>query len=273
TSGEVPCPRTSHGAALAGRNLLVWGGITNFKDRNLLNQQQDSSLYILDLGTFLCLVSREWTCVVVNGTRPNGRPYHTTTVVGSKLFVFGGRTYESVFNDMWALDLNSLESQPLWESYESAPWNKEPPPRSGHVSVATEDRIIIFGGTDDQHCYNDTWSFDISTRTWAELQCTGSIPSPRSGHAAVHVDGFIYVFGGFSADKTYLDDLMALQLSTLRWFNFHNVGPSPCGRSSHAMASDGTRVFVLGGYSGGARADEVSLIHVFDTSMCFLLVI
>jgi hypothetical protein len=121
TSGEVPCPRTSHGAALAGRNLLVWGGITNFKDRNLLNQQQDSSLYILDLGTsyllmlrptppdqsFLCLVSREWTCVVVNGTRPNGRPYHTTTVVGSKLFVFGGRTYESVFNDMWALDLNS----------------------------------------------------------------------------------------------------------------------------------------------------------------------
>ncbi|KAI0280043.1 hypothetical protein BGY98DRAFT_1141375 [Russula aff. rugulosa BPL654] len=38
---------------------------------------------------------------------------------------------------------------------------------------------------------------------------------------------------------------MALQLSTLRWFNFHNVGPSPCGRSSHAMASDGTRVLCL----------------------------
>jgi hypothetical protein len=39
------------------------------------------------------------------------------------------------------------------------------------------------------------------------------------------------------------------------------------------MASDGTRVFVLGGYSGGARADEVSLIHVFDTSMYILLAI
>ena len=39
------------------------------------------------------------------------------------------------------------------------------------------------------------------------------------------------------------------------------------------MASDGTRVFVLGGYSKGAPADEASLIHVFDTSMHFLLVI
>ena len=33
------------------------------------------------------------------------------------------------------------------------------------------------------------------------------------------------------------------------------------------MASDGTRVFVLGGYSRDARAHELSLIHVFDTSM------
>jgi hypothetical protein len=29
------------------------------------------------------------------------------TMVGSKLFVFGGNTDEEVVNDMWALDLNS----------------------------------------------------------------------------------------------------------------------------------------------------------------------
>ena len=57
-----------------------------------------------------------------------------------------------------------------------------------------------------------------------------------------------------------------------RWFKCHNVGPSPHRRSHHAMASDGTRVFVLGGFSKGARVDELSLIHVFDTSMytCFV---
>ena len=33
------------------------------------------------------------------------------------------------------------------------------------------------------------------------------------------------------------------------------------------MASDGTRVFVLGGNSNDGDVDETSLIHVFDTSM------
>ena len=39
------------------------------------------------------------------------------------------------------------------------------------------------------------------------------------------------------------------------------------------MAFDGTRVFVLGGHTLDAQGDDVSLIHVFDTSMYFPLVI
>jgi len=44
---------------------------------------------------------------VVNGPEPGGRYSHATTVVGSKLFVFGGKIGEKTMNDMWALDLNS----------------------------------------------------------------------------------------------------------------------------------------------------------------------
>ena len=84
-----------------------------------------------------------------------------------------------------------------------------------------------------------------------------------------------------------MDDLVALQLSSerpnmfnrclvhiktaaQRWFKFHNVGPIPHRTSDHAMASDGTWVFVLGGYP---QADGISLIHVFDTSMSFRSVV
>jgi hypothetical protein len=67
--------------------------------------------------------------------------------------------------------------------------------------------------------------------------------------------------------------LVHMQTAAQRWFKFHNVGPSPHGRAAHAMASDGTRVFVLGGFSGGARSDELSFIHVFNTSMYFRSVI
>ena len=37
-----------------------------------------------------------------------------------------------------------MKSQPVWESYEPTPGNEKPLPRYDHVSVATEDRIIMF---------------------------------------------------------------------------------------------------------------------------------
>ena len=61
---------------------------------------------------------------------------------------------------------------------------------------------------------NETWSFNISTRKWTELKCTGSIPSPRAAHAAVLIDDVMYVFGGLADDETRLGDLTALNLSS-----------------------------------------------------------
>jgi Kelch motif len=61
--------------------------------------------------------------------------------------------------------------------------------------------------------------------------------------------------------------LVHMRNAAQRWFKISNKGTSPNRRVFHAMASDGTRVFVLGGYSRDARADQLSLIHVFDTSM------
>ena len=52
------------------------------------------------------LVSREWTRIVIDGPGPGGRYCHTMTLVGSKLFVFGGRTDKRRLNDTWVLDLN-----------------------------------------------------------------------------------------------------------------------------------------------------------------------
>ena len=71
-----------------------------------------------------------------------------------------------------------------------------------------------FGGRGGGHYFNDTWSFNISSREWTEVKCTGSIPSPRGAHAAVLVDNVMYVFGGRAPGGTDLGDLIALNLSS-----------------------------------------------------------
>ena len=55
-----------------------------------------------------------------------------------------------------------------------------------------------------------------------------------------------------------------------RWYAFQTMGPAPSARSGHAMASMGSRVFVLGGLGGAslnsAESEDLSLVHVLDTS-------
>ncbi len=74
--------------------------------------------------------------------------------------------------------------------------------------------LCRFGGTDGQYHYNDTWSFDVSTRKWTELQCHGFVLAPREGHAAALVDDVMYVFGGRGIDGSDLGDLAACKLSS-----------------------------------------------------------
>jgi len=95
--------------------------------------------------------------------------------------------------------------------------HQQPCHRVRTLSSSPSPLIVIscrFGGGEYPHWYNDTWSFDISTRKWTELQCTGSIPSPRGAHAAVLVEDVMYVFGGIANDGTSLGDLTALNLSS-----------------------------------------------------------
>ena len=44
---------------------------------------------------------------MVDGPRPVGRHGHAVTMVGSKLFVFGGETDSGCLDDTWTFDLNS----------------------------------------------------------------------------------------------------------------------------------------------------------------------
>ncbi|KAJ7275227.1 hypothetical protein B0H12DRAFT_1005812 [Mycena haematopus] len=260
TAGECPSARVGHASALVSNVLIVWGGDTKTDPKSKPTDKQDDSLYLLNL------VSRDWTKVTVYGPSPVGRYGHAVTMAaGSKFMVFGGQVDGEFLNDLWSFDLNSLRTRATWELCEPVSSDR-PAQRTGHACITFENRIIVFGGTDGQFHYNDTWAYDLTTRKWSELQCIGFIPSPREGHAAALVDDVIYIFGGRGVDGKDLSDLAAFKISNQRWYMFQNMGPSPSGRSGHAMASVGTKVYVLGGESfTPSKTDDSGLVHVLDT--------
>ena len=68
--------------------------------------------------------------------------------------------------------------------------------------------------------------------------------------------------------------LVHIHYPAQQWSTFQDIGPGPGERGAHAMASDGTRVFLLGGnLSPGAQVDKAKPIHVLDTSTYFLFII
>ncbi|KAF9566138.1 galactose oxidase [Agrocybe pediades] len=258
TSGDVPSPRLGHTVALLRNVVILWGGDTN---RNT-SPNHDNSLYLLNLLT------REWTLLKVSSPTPRGRYGHTLTLIGSKLYVFGGQVNQEFFNDIWLFDLNSLKTMPTWDNSHEPATSVRPPPRTTHSSVAFEDQIIIFGGTDGKYHYNDTWSFNVNTRVWTELICAGYIPAPRESHAAAVVDGIMYVFGGRGVDSVEIGQLAALNLHTRRWYTFQNMGPEPCPRSGHRMAVVDRLIYILGGDAVNKKpSDDFISAYVLDTKL------
>ncbi|KAJ7113128.1 kinase-like domain-containing protein [Mycena epipterygia] len=260
TTGADPSPRLGHTGALVSNVLIIWGGNTTTDGKSKPTDKLDNALYVLNL------VSRDWNKIIMYEPVPIGRYGHASTVAqGSKFIVFGGQVEGKFLNDMWSFDLNSLRTKATWKKCKPASAER-PARRTNHVCIAFENRIIIFGGTDGQHHYNDTWSFDLTTRMWSELECVGIIPAPREGHAAAVVDDVIYIFGGRGVDGKDLSDLGAFKISHQRWYGFQYMGPSPSGRSGHAMAAVENKVYVLGGEpSQPSENDDPSFVHVFNT--------
>ncbi|HEX4946638.1 MAG TPA: kelch repeat-containing protein [Blastocatellia bacterium] len=98
-------------------------------------------------------------------------------------------------------------------------------------------RVIIFGGTGNNGTMNDTWAFDLATRTWTRLQTTGATPAPRLGFDAVYdsVGHQMVIYAGQASG--FFNDTWTLNLTTLEW---RDVSPSsrPRARYGHSAIFD-----------------------------------
>ncbi len=125
--------------------------------------------------------------------------------------------------------------------------------RKDHAMVydSGADRIIVFGGWDEECDKDDTWMYDVTTNTW-ELRNPTVSPQGRTDHSMVyHPEAERTVlFGGFGYNRNVrFDDTWTYDSSTNTW---EDMDPSiaPSHRYGHFMVYDpSTDVIVLfGGY-------------------------
>ncbi|KAL5965845.1 Host cell factor 1 [Taenia solium] len=168
TYGQPPSPRESHTAVayqvmdglIKKWRLLVYGGMTGCRL---------GDLWQLEIDTMT------WTKPTISGDLPAPRSLHSATVIGNRMFVFGGwvplvmddmkTTVEKEWkctNTLASLNLDTMSWEPIqMEIFDDS---LVPRARAGHCAVAVSTRLYIWSGRDgyrkawnNQVCFKDLW--------------------------------------------------------------------------------------------------------------------
>ena len=141
----------------------------------------------------------------------------------------------------------------------SATWaNRSPanPPfaRRSHALAydASAGKVILFGGTNGNIVFNDTWAYNYNANSWTN-RYPANAPLTRRGHALSYdaSAGKVILFGGLGWDGIPINDTWAYDYSTNSWTNRNPTKPPPTP-SSHALAYDASagKVILFGGRNG-----------------------
>ncbi|XP_007438509.1 host cell factor 2 [Python bivittatus] len=171
TRGVLPSPRESHTAVIYCRKdlgnpkMFVFGGMSGCR----LND-----LWELDIETMT------WSKPETKGTVPLPRSLHTASVIGNKMYIFGGWIPQSTDENLpsqdgeWKctgsfsyLNLDTTEWINLIPDCQEDKNNLLPGPRAGHCAVIVGSRLYIWSGRDgyrkawnNQVCCKDLWYLD-----------------------------------------------------------------------------------------------------------------
>ena len=166
---RLPFPRAAAGAALAGRRIVVAGGIGEGRRlaRNAL---------VFDLRT------RRWS--VAPG--PTRREHLGVTSFGGVVYAVAGRTA--------GLDTNLLDFESLrpgdraWRRLQPVPDS-----RGGTGAAALSGVVVSVGGEEPAGTIREVLAYRIRDGRWTRLD---DLPTPRHGVGVAALGGRVYVIGG-----------------------------------------------------------------------------
>ncbi|KAH9480536.1 Protein ral2 [Psilocybe cubensis] len=199
---------------------------------------------IYDLTTF---------CRKTTGDVPAKLVGASTTVVGSKMYLFGGRlvTERRMVSDLYVFDLETF----VWEQIPMYPDDDVPRARYFHSADTWNNHLVVFGGMSnqldssnpDELCVlNDVRLYNLSTRRWLPSPPPPPEPDPllpraRYAHLSSVTADRLFVIGGQDFYNTWLDDVCVFDLVTKTWVQKRDY-PRHCGTYRSVAVSSNTTV-------------------------------
>ncbi|OBZ71369.1 Protein ral2 [Grifola frondosa] len=131
----------------------------------------------------------------------------STTVVGSKMYLYGGRLVSErrMVSDIYMFDLESFN----WERLVQSPEDDIPQARYFHSADTWKNNLIVFGGMaikpqsdnpEDLCVLNDVRMFDLNTKHWLPSVPIPSdsslVPNARYAHLSSVTADRLFVIGG-----------------------------------------------------------------------------
>ncbi|XP_064081748.1 host cell factor 2-like isoform X5 [Macrobrachium nipponense] len=270
--GDVPPGCAAYGFVVDGTRILVFGGMVEYG-------KYSNELYELQASRW------EWKRVKPrpprNGPPPCPRLGHSFTIIGNKVYLFGGLANDSedpknnipkYLNDLYTLELRPNSSVMSWDIPDT--YGVPPPPRESHTGVAymskEKPKLVIYGGMSGTRL-GDLWILDINTMTWERPTVSGAHPLPRSLHSATLLGNKMFVFGGWvplvleelkgpnneKSEWKCTNTLACLNLENMSWENammekFEDQMPR--ARAGHCSVGIHSRLFVWSGRDGYRKA-------------------
>ena len=201
-NGSWPDPRFSHSAVVTpDGEMLLFGGNTLDAVNHLFS---------------FSFARSEWTRLKPQGEAPAKRYGHSAVALDDgRMLVFGG------FNGSFLGDLleytpsrcdGDVCSPPVWQKLSCT--GTPPCARDGHAAMLLPvgRTMLVIGGFDGKHCFNDVHALDTTTMTWRQLAATGhgkdpaAMPAPRYLHSVAPCKAPQEAASAFLMFGGYVDD-------------------------------------------------------------------
>lgn len=273
SEGMIPSPRVAHSQAIVNDTIYIFGGRQGVH----MSEAPLNDMYRIKLSEEVLF----WEKVEAKGDIPSERSFHgmcsgKSLSGNDAIFIFGGCGASGRLNDVYMLDVISLE------------WTKLPSfdkisGRGGASFFYSNNFLYVVCGFIGSET-NDAYSLNLETKSWREEKITGKF-RPRSvcAHTSIDVSGtnYLAIFGGevnpsekgHEGAGGFANDLLLLPISSATGeletvVEAELLGSSVSSRGWTMMTPDneGSKLYIYGGLTGSdenpVRLDDLVCLDI-----------